>query len=186
MNTILSFNINIGDLNDVKVQRIQEILKPDFQGAVSMPNQLVLTGNAEQIILTPVQVQYSCTHEYFDRIQSNIIKIQELFMLDQVINRMTVLFADTQDLKVDVMKYSKEKFGSLISDSLGIGKREFFQYNGSLSEIKVEPLLNDNKNLYIQGLYNLSLCPISEINNVLNEIKVDYNRKKEEIFKNLQ
>lgn len=186
MNMILNFNINIGDLNEVKKQKIQEIFKLDFPGAVSLPNQLVLTGNGEQIILTPIQMQYSCNHEYFEKIQANIIKIKELLMLEQVINTMTVIITDLKDIEGKAMNYTKEKFSSLISDSLGVGKREFFLYNQVLSEVKVEPFVNDDRKIYIEALYNVNAKPMSNIIDVLNDIKLNYNKKKEEIFKNLE
>lgn len=186
MNTTLSFNINIGDLNEIKKNRLQQIFNSDLPNGISGPNQLVLTGKDEQLIITPVQIQYSCSHEYFDKVQANIVKIQELLMLDQVINSMTVLIADLKGIERNSMTYTKEKFGSLIPESLGVGKREFFLYNQVLSEIRIEPFINDNEKIYIQAIYNISTKMISDINKVLNDVKTDYNSKREDIFRNLE
>lgn len=186
MNIRLNFDINIGELNEVKKQKIQQIFKLDFPGAISLPNQLVLTGNEEQIILTPIQMQYTFNHEYFDKIQANIVKVQELLMLEQVINNMTIVISSLKDLNDNIREYTKSKFGSLISDSVGIGKREFFLYNQNLSEIKIEPFINDNKKIYIEAMYNINSKLISQITDVLNGVSGDYNKKEEEIFKKLK
>lgn len=186
MNITISFNINIGELGEAKQKKLTELFKLRFT-IYAVPNQLIMTGVNEQVVILPVQIQYSCVQEDFSKIQSVISEIQNCLMLDPTINNITVEFSDVDDIgKKDTMTHSKEKFGGLISDSIGIGKREFFSYQDALSEIKIEPFVYDKTRMSIQGIYNIKTLQTPCLDSALTAAVDDYKHKHAEILEKLQ
>ncbi len=172
-------NVNVGDLTEIKIKRIQDILNKDFPSGVSNNIQLIATGNKEQIIITPNTIEYINNEGVFEKYIDLMKNIFDLLMLDDNITQSTLILTDIIDNKEYSMVYLQEKYVKLTKDAIGLGLRSFFNFNNSLCEFRVEPYLSDPKKMYIEGTYNLSNNNINELESVIKSVKEDYTIKKE-------
>lgn len=182
MNVTLVINVNIGDITDLKVKRIQETVGGKFASCVFIPGQLIMNSDKEQLILNQSQIQYSFDHNNYAVIKETINKILDLLMIESLIPHGLILINEVKNIGKDAMGLTKSEFGNLISESIGVGKREFFIFNNFLCEIRIEPFINDTNCLYLECKYNLKDIYINNINLILKQVEDDYNSKCKEIY----
>ena len=182
MNITLAINVNIGDITELKVKRIQETVGEKFVSCVFMPGQLIMSSDKEQLILNQSQIQYSFDHNDYSTIKETINKILDLLMIESLVPHALVLINEIKNIGKDAMSFTKSEFGSLISNSIGVGKREFFVFNDLLCEIRVEPFVNNTNCIYVECKYNLKDIYINNINLILKQVENDYNSKCKEIY----
>lgn len=181
MNFNLVTQVNIGELTDVKVKKIQDKFSGYFKNGVVMPGQLVMMGQSSQVILQENQIQCIFDESSIENIGEALSGIQDLLLLNEVFTEIILVASDVKESKVDTMEYSKEKFMSLIQNSIGLGIREFFIYKDMLCEFKVEPYISDKSKWYISAQYNLKNIDVNSIKCVLKDAFDDYNVKCKEI-----
>ena len=186
MNITILFNVNVGNLNELKIKKIREIFS-DFPTGVSIENQVTMISQNTQVIINSSRIQYTFVDENIEKATQSLKKLQESLMLDEKFENGLIMLTNVKDIKEDAFEYTKNKFKPLplVSESIGIGVREFFKYRDLICELKVEPFLQNKNSLFIEARYNLNEILISTLRNVLNDIKDDYNTKELEIFKKL-
>lgn len=171
-------NVNVGELTENKINKLQGILSKYFPSGISSLNQLISTGVNEQISITMNSIDYINNEGKSNNISNILSEIYDLLMLDNYINSCNLVLTDVTEEKYS-MNYIEEKYGKLTDDSLGLGLRSFFNFRNSLCEFKIEPYLKNSKQIYIEGIYNLSNIEIKDLDSVIELIKVDYNNKKD-------
>lgn len=176
----IAFNVSVGKLTDIKLKKLENILSKKFPSGVVANNQLILSSNSERIVIEQNRIVYTSNRSIDDDIYDIFNEVFELLMIDKIDTEEVVLTKLKSDKEYS-MDYLKNKFNALLDDSIGIGIRNFFEYNGCLSEIKVEPYFNEPNKLYIEGRYPILNVNIQQNKKVINEVINDYNNKVERL-----
>ncbi len=185
MNFNLIAPVNIGELNEIKINKLQEKFSKRFKNGIVNPGQLIMMSQNSQVILQSNQIQYVFTDEEVDSVEKTLKDIQELLLLNERFDSMVLVISELRECGKSTMELSKVKFKNLLKDSIGVGIREFFSYNNSLCEIKVEPCISDDQMWYQEVQYNMKSVDISSIKNVIESVKDDYTIKCKEIYENI-
>lgn len=187
MNTIIIIiPVEVGTLTEIKANRIREALADEFDSMIHMGANVILTGNGKQMAITNNQIQCSFNDGIEEHIVNNIFnRLFDLLMIESTVNNSTIVVNKLTNSD-DAMSFTKQTFKSLIDSSIGVGIREFFIYKDTLSEIKVEPFIEDNTKIYIEARYNIKALTINTLKNVLKDIKDDYNIKESELFSKIK
>jgi hypothetical protein len=177
-------NVEVGTLTELKINKIGDVLSGYFPNGVSTNNQLVASNANSQIVISPNSIQCIMNQKYDNRVSEELIKVFDLLMLEFNCANCTVVETDIMPKGEDCMILTKKKFPMLIKDTIGTGIRHFFNYDKGISEIRIEPFLNDFNSLYIEAIYNICNLNINSINDVIKSIEDDYNIRKSEIIEN--
>ncbi|MGL5354877.1 MAG: hypothetical protein ACRDA5_16415, partial [Clostridium sp.] len=152
-----------------------------FSTSIGMADKLIMGGQDHQLIIYASQIQYSFAHERFENIKEMFNSICDLLMVKNSILDSIITLNIIKDTPSNSMEYTKNKFTSMLDSSVGVGVRELFIYNNNLCEIKIEPYLQDNNFIYIEGRYNFKEILVNNIDFILKQVIDDYNTKCNEI-----
>lgn len=187
MNTIIMIiPAEVGSITEMKANRIREVLSSEFNSMIQTGSNVILTGEAKQLVITNNQIQCVINDTVeFDVVNGVFNKLFNLLMIENIVSNATIAINELKE-NTDAMNFTKQNFKSFLTSSIGVGIREFFVYNGNLSEIKVEPFIEDNSKLYIEARYNLQTLSVNNLKEVLKDIKDDYDLKESELFSKIK
>lgn len=185
MNFNLIAPVNIGELNETKINKLQEKFNERFKNGIVNPGQLIMMSENSQVILQSNQIQYVFIDEEMNNVEKVLKDIQELLLLNDKFDNMALIISELKENDKSTMELSKIIFKGLLNNSVGVGMREFFNYNNSLCEIKVEPCISNEHMWYLEAQYNMKGVDISSIKNVIESVKDDYTIKCKEIYGNI-
>lgn len=171
-------------------------LAVDALSAYGFSQELLYSGlsvfkrNNDYIEILPEQISFKNViqpaEETKDDFWKNISEFLEKF-LDEVSQLDGMLhIIETKETNINIFEKSKE-FANFDIDGLkGIGYRFFFDYNNRISEIKIEPLIKDGKNIFIDAVYNITIDNPKIITDLIESVMEDFSTKSIKLISNMK
>jgi|GEM_PF-5106849 len=166
-NFIMTFK-NMLDLNALAARLFATLNESPFSHIATSPAVIIYaTGNNDQLVVTPNQLQFIIQREYeYSEVSELLPYVRSTFLsiLDNSPKYyFTLRFADIQLVeRATAMEQSYNGLSDVFSASIrnefvGLGYRFFTKVQLDVEvydEFKIEPLLSDNQYWYLEGIYH--------------------------------
>ncbi|KGG79637.1 hypothetical protein [Caloranaerobacter azorensis] len=193
-NIRIDFIKQVGDLSNKKIEKLQKDLKDKFSaidklqyGGYIFINELknlflIVTNNQVTLEIRGVNVTYDKSFLY-----DILKKVFDILLLDEeteVLLSIVGLIKSVSSTFNKSLKFIENHSIDNIDSIYGVGYKFFMKEGKYIGELKIEPLVRDDKYFYIQYIMssNRREYPVREI---LDDVEILLNKLKEDIYKDI-
>lgn len=193
-NIRIDFIKQVGDLSNKKIERLQESLKDKFSiidklqyGGYIFINELkklflIVTNNQVTLEIRGVDVTYDKSLLY-----DIIEKVFDILLLDEeteVLLNIVGLVENTPSTFDKSLEFIQNHNIDNIDNIYGVGYKFFIKDEKYIGELKIEPLVRDDKYFYIQYIMSSNRRKYS-VREILDDVEILLNKLKEDIYKDI-